>query len=119
MLPLPSSERDIVVALRRPGKADQRELLAKVLDTDLPLVVDADALNLLARQESLVVPDESRPWILTPHPAEAARLLRTSVGNVQSDRVSTALELAGMFSCTVVLKGCGSIIADATGRAQI
>lgn len=82
------------------------------------MVIDADGLNLLARQprESLLLYDNR---VLTPHPAEASRLLNCSVSDIQRDRVSAALKLAGHFGASVVLKGCGTVVADQTGRYAI
>ena len=86
------------------------QFLQKSLDTDLPLVLDADALNLLAG------PLQSRKnrgkWILTPHPGEAARLLGTSTDGIQSDRFKAARELQSRYGGIIVLKGAGTIIAD-------
>ena len=83
-----------------------RGLLAAVLDTDLPLIVDADALNLLARE-----PETRDNWVLTPHPGEAGRLLKISARDVQSDRFAAASALAAGYGGTVVLKGAGSLVA--------
>ncbi|MCZ8235432.1 MAG: NAD(P)H-hydrate epimerase [Inhella sp.] len=78
------------------------------------LVLDADALNHLAGDadwaEQLHA-REGRPTVLTPHPLEAARLLRTDVATVQADRPSQARLLAERSRCTVVLKGSGTVIA--------
>jgi NAD(P)H-hydrate epimerase len=57
--------------------------------------------------------------VLTPHPAEAARLLQTDTPSVQADRVRSAQELAERYQATVVLKGSGSVIAGADGRYAI
>ncbi|MFN2338662.1 MAG: NAD(P)H-hydrate dehydratase, partial [Gammaproteobacteria bacterium] len=81
-------------------------LLAAALETGLPLVVDADALNLLARE-----PLRRGNWILTPHPGEAARLLGTSATEVEADRFAAVRALAERYGGTVVLKGAGSLIA--------
>ena len=81
-------------------------LLARVLETKLPLVVDADALNLLARD-----PVQSHRWVLTPHPGEAARLLGCSTTEIQQDRIRAAQDLQARYGGTVVLKGCGSLVA--------
>lgn len=72
-----------------------------------PCVVDADALNLLARQ-----PFERSTWVLTPHPGEAARLLATAAREIELDRYGRVVELARRFRATVVLKGARSLIAD-------
>ena len=95
------------------------EMLRMCLQTRSPLVVDADGLNLLAmhRQNPPEAPEAG--WILTPHPAEAARLLGSGSREVQADRVGSALKLAREFNAVVVLKGCGTVIADAGGRYAI
>lgn len=84
-----------------------RELFAQVLASGLPLVVDADGLNLLAQQ-----PCQRDNWLLTPHPGEAARLLGSTVPAVQQDRFSAATALATKYGGAVVLKGNGSLVAD-------
>ncbi|WP_019399676.1 bifunctional ADP-dependent NAD(P)H-hydrate dehydratase/NAD(P)H-hydrate epimerase [Pseudoxanthomonas sp. GW2] len=81
-------------------------LFRKVLESDLPHVLDADALNLLAE-----APMPLGDAILTPHPGEAARLLGSSTAAVQADRYAAAAALAQRYGCVVVLKGAGSIIA--------
>lgn len=81
---------------------------------DEPLVLDADALNLVAAaQEGLAVLRESPSplRILTPHHAEAARLLRQTVEAVRADRVAAVLELAERSGAVVVLKGHGTLVA--------
>jgi len=95
--------------------------LAAALGSHCPLVVDADALNLLASDAALAQACLARPapTVLTPHPLEAARLLRSEASSVQADRVGHALELARHFNAIVVLKGAGSVIASADGRYAI
>ncbi|AXS79706.1 NAD(P)H-hydrate dehydratase [Dechloromonas sp. HYN0024] len=96
-------------------------LLEQSLKTSLPLVLDADALNLLAadrRLESQLVQRDA-PAIMTPHPAEAARLLSCSVGDIQSDRIQAARHLASRYHCNIALKGCGTVIASTDGRFWI
>lgn len=94
------------------------ELLRLALDSPLPLVLDADALNLLADHPVLrgKVSRGDTPRILTPHPAEAARLLGTTTDTVQADRLTAALELARRHRAIVALKGCGSIVATPEGN---
>ena len=77
-----------------------------LLASDLPLVVDADGLNLLAAE-----PRERADWLLTPHPGEAARLLRIEIEDVQRDRRTAARSLARTFGAHVVLKGPNSLVA--------
>lgn len=97
------------------------DLLRRAVEAPLPLVVDADGLNLLAAHPVLMkrLAARAAPTVLTPHPAEAARLLGTTTEAVQADRVATALALAGRCHAHVVLKGCGSIVAAADGRWAI
>ncbi|MCC7632956.1 NAD(P)H-hydrate dehydratase [Stenotrophomonas rhizophila] len=82
------------------------ELWRLVRDSGKPLVVDADALNLLARDAQPL-----HDAILTPHPGEAARLLQTTTAQVQADRYAAAQALAERFHAMVVLKGAGTVIA--------
>jgi hydroxyethylthiazole kinase-like uncharacterized protein yjeF len=63
--------------------------------------------------------DRTAETVLTPHPLEAARLLRTGAANVQGDRVGHALELAHRFKALVVLKGAGTVVAGADGAYAI
>ena len=82
------------------------------------LVLDADALNLIARDPGLqnALVHRGQPAVLTPHPAEAARLLGSTTAEVQADRVAAACRLAGQLHAWVVLKGCGSVVASPDGR---
>ena len=82
-----------------------RVLFESVLDSGLPLVVDADALNLLA-----LAPLKRDDWVLTPHPGEAARLLKTTSAEVQSDRFAAIAALREKFGGTIVLKGSGTLV---------
>ena len=97
---------------------DAAALLAVTLARPVPLLLDADALNLVALQSSLreAVRTRAAATVLTPHPAEAARLLGTDTASVQADRLRAALELARSFRALVVLKGCGSIVATPDER---
>lgn len=82
-------------------------LHAEALAAGKPLVLDADALNVLARH-TRVLPAGT---ILTPHPGEAARLLGFTTAEVQANRFAAARLLAEMFGCVVVLKGAGTLVA--------
>jgi ADP-dependent NAD(P)H-hydrate dehydratase / NAD(P)H-hydrate epimerase len=95
--------------------------LDAALDSGLPLVLDADALNLLAAAAPLAQKLRGRaaPALLTPHPAEAARLLASTTREVQSDRVGAALRLSSTFKHPVVLKGAGSICGAPDGTWYI
>ncbi|MBI3774043.1 MAG: NAD(P)H-hydrate dehydratase [Gammaproteobacteria bacterium] len=101
-------ERATVAALG-PGlgqSAWARELFGQILDSDLPCVIDADALNLLAAE-----PLRRDHWVLTPHPGEAARLLNNTVAQVQRDRFAAAYALQAKYGGVVVLKGAGTLVA--------
>lgn len=82
-------------------------LLKTVLASKLPLVIDADALNLIAK---LSKPPKLKHAIITPHPGEAARLLKTTAEKIQADRVAAAQKLQQRFGSVVVLKGAGTIV---------
>ncbi|MBI2305793.1 MAG: NAD(P)H-hydrate dehydratase [Rhodocyclales bacterium] len=103
------------------GGPAQVALLEAACALDLPLLLDADALNLLAGEGNLEVAVASRqaPTLLTPHPAEAARLLDRDVAAVQADRIAAACELAAQFNAEVALKGCGTVLASPDGRWRI
>ncbi|MDR2637644.1 MAG: NAD(P)H-hydrate dehydratase [Zoogloeaceae bacterium] len=102
-----------------------RDLLPRALAAQTPLLLDADALTLLTIIPSLTQRLESQirqrreqgfPTLLTPHPAEAARLLATTPLAIQENRLESARELARRFQAWVVLKGCGSIVSSPEGR---
>jgi hydroxyethylthiazole kinase-like uncharacterized protein yjeF len=93
---------------------DARSVLAEVLATDLPAVVDADALTLLSEHPELVG-DRSAPTVLTPHDREFARLF----GDVGTDRVAAARRGASGLGCTVLLKGDATVVADADGTTYV
>ena len=87
--------------------------LAAALGHKAALVLDADALNLIAAQPKLQKSLAARTGasILTPHPAEAARLLATTTDKIQHDRIAAAQTLSSRFNAAVVLKGNGSVCA--------
>ena len=85
------------------------------LDSGKPLVLDADGLNLLAREARSF----SAPAVLTPHPGEAARLLDTTTADILRDRFAAARALAKRYHAVVVLKGAGSLIAHPDGRLDV
>ncbi|MDP2826109.1 MAG: NAD(P)H-hydrate dehydratase [Sulfuritalea sp.] len=107
--------------IRRCLPAERNPRHAGRASADFPLLLDADALNLLAAHPVLAarVARREAATLLTPHPAEAARLLATTTEAVQADRVGAALELAQRFHAHVALKGCGTVIAHPDGRWRI
>ena len=112
-------ERASVVAIG-PGLGQQAwsgQLLrvAQMQERALPLVLDADGLNLLAQsglEGGLVEPQQRDNWVLTPHPGEAARLLGWSVAQIQADRFEAVNQLQRRYGGVVVLKGAGTLISD-------
>ncbi|NND59291.1 MAG: NAD(P)H-hydrate dehydratase [Gammaproteobacteria bacterium] len=82
-----------------------QRLLTTTLGNDKPMVVDADALNLLARHAQ-----RRDNWVLTPHPGEAGRLLDLRSAEVQQDRLAALAQLLERYGGTVVLKGAGTLI---------
>ena len=111
---------DVIVAGTGLGASAWAEKMARTcLGSSAPVVMDADGLNLLARMG----PESTRllagQWIITPHPAEAARLLACPSGQVQADRVGAALALAERFQAVTVLKGCGTVVTAPDGRYAI
>ena len=101
------------------GRTDvSRAVLASTLDFEGPIVLDADALVLLPalKEQVLARTADSTPTLLTPHPGEAAVLLDTDITHIEADRIEAARAIAATYNATVVLKGCGSIIATPDGR---
>lgn len=109
-------ERADVVAIG-PGLGQDdwsRAMVDGVSVCDKPMVLDADALNLLAR-----APRRNSNWILTPHPGEAGRLIGGSAGDVQADRLSAARKIVERYGGVVVLKGAGTLVVDAESAPHI
>ncbi len=94
------------------------DLLALCLAHPVSLLLDADALNLISQHPHLALALQQRQAasVITPHPAEAARLLKTTVENIQANRQQSTLDLARKFGVTSVLKGAGTICADNDGN---
>jgi NAD(P)H-hydrate epimerase len=105
------SGADVVLIGPGLGRDDwAREVLTAAFSTisaDTRVVVDADALNLVATG---VARQHCDHWILTPHPAEAARLLRVSTDDVQRDRMAALQNLCGQRGGTIVLKGANTLV---------
>lgn len=116
------AEPDALVVGPGLGTSDAAHaLLERTLETRIPLALDADALNLIARDPLLLAAAQARgaPTLATPHPGEAARLLGTTIGAVQDDRVAAAHELSRRLAANVVLKGAGSVLAHPDGSFDI
>ncbi|KRD40055.1 carbohydrate kinase [Lysobacter sp. Root916] len=92
-----------------------RDLQACVLESQRPLLLDADALNLLAERPRTLHAD----CVLTPHPGEAARLLGIDTAQVQADRLSAARALRDRYACAIVLKGAGTIVTAPDAEPRV
>jgi len=107
------------------GKRDHaKRVLTDVLRLDMPKLLDADALNLIAEDDALAGETAARgragdPCIITPHPLEAARLLQTDAKTVQADRIAAARQLSARYAAIAVLKGSGTVIASPDGRVAV
>ncbi len=98
------------------GHSDwSKELFYRGLQTSVPLIIDADGLNWLARKTRH---SPHQHWILTPHPGEAARLLDITVEQVQMDRVHAVQLLQQRYGGVIVLKGAGTLLATANQPIQ-
>ncbi len=96
------------------ASVDAAFYLRCALESNLPVVIDADALNLIAVDEKFktLLKQTVTEKILTPHPAEAARLLACTTREVQADRIAAATTLTQNYNAHVVLKGAGSVCAS-------
>lgn len=117
-------EADDTTLVVGPGLGTSREahdLVALAITSKAPLVLDADALNLLAAEPGLQhkLTNRDAPTLLTPHPLEAARLLGISSAQVQVDRLRSATTIAKKFNAVVILKGSGTVIAKPDGNIAI
>ena len=95
-----------------------QKVLHDALKLDTTLVVDADALNILAMRPDLrsLLLTRKAASVITPHPGEAARLLGIGTDDVQAARPQAAQELAKRLNCSVVLKGAGSLCVSREGK---
>lgn len=96
------------------------ELLTWLLvATELPMVIDADGLNLLTGQLELLKQRSGAPVILTPHPGEMARLSGLSIAEIEDDRYQVAVEFAAEHGVVLLLKGARTVVASPDGRVRI
>jgi ADP-dependent NAD(P)H-hydrate dehydratase / NAD(P)H-hydrate epimerase len=95
------------------------QMLQQAFKSGLPMVLDADALNILAAGR--VVPDTATRanWLLTPHPGEAARLLGVTINDISADRFGSVERLQKKLGGAVILKGAGSLVAGESGRMGV
>jgi hydroxyethylthiazole kinase-like uncharacterized protein yjeF len=98
-----------------------QKLLYDALLLDVPAVLDADALNIIAKRPDLraILHSRKSATVFTPHPGEAAHLLACSTADVQADRVAAVTKLAKKLNGSVVLKGSGSLCATRDGKLYI
>jgi NAD(P)H-hydrate epimerase len=124
LAPLIDGKRAIAAGPGMPPSLAMREVLGRLCraaaERQVALVLDADALNHLAADPSLLAGHAApERVVLTPHPGEAARLLGVTTAEVQADRTRIALALASRFNATVALKGARTVVAAPDGRLAI
>ena len=105
--PLLAKASVIAIGMGLGQQAWGRALFAAAISQPQPMIIDADALNLLAQ-----TPRYQTHWILTPHPGEAARLLNCSTVDIQQDRFASVSALQNKYKGIVILKGSGTLIAS-------
>jgi hydroxyethylthiazole kinase-like uncharacterized protein yjeF len=116
------TDLDAIVAGPGLGTSERAEtLVGAVIASDIPCVLDADALNLLSDNTNLrdACARRTVDTLLTPHPAEAARLLGVSTEQIQANRVAAARDLSKRYHAHVVLKGNGSVMVARDGHLFI
>jgi hydroxyethylthiazole kinase-like uncharacterized protein yjeF len=114
------TSRPITTWLMGPGLGTSdaaAQTLQGLMSCNLPVVLDADALNLMAQDPALQrqCGRRSAPTVITPHPGEAGRLLNCSTPHVQANRTATAVQLSQQLNAITVLKGHRTLIANADG----
>jgi len=119
---LKNSKPDVVVLGCGLGQSPAaQKIVYDALLLDVPLVLDADALNIIADRPDLrgMLHTRKAATVVTPHPGEAARLLACSTDDIQKDRAAAATSLVKRLSASVVLKGAGSLIATREGKLYL
>ena len=119
---LKSTKPNVLVVGCGLGKSlPAQKLLYDALLPDVALVLDADALNIIAMRPDLrgMLHTRKAPTVFTPHPGEAAHLLACSTEEVQKDRAAAVRELARRLGGSVVLKGAGSLCVTSDGKLHI
>ncbi|HHW28152.1 MAG TPA: NAD(P)H-hydrate dehydratase [Syntrophomonadaceae bacterium] len=117
----------VTVAAIGPGLGQEEETADFLEDLlknlDIPIVLDADALNIIAKRSYLLsdqaLAKQRRNWVLTPHPGEMARLCNTTIAAIQEDRVGVAAEASRKWGVVLVLKGAHTVIAAPEGPLYI
>jgi hydroxyethylthiazole kinase-like uncharacterized protein yjeF len=119
---LKNSKPDVVVLGCGLGQSlAAQKIVYDALLLDVPLVLDADALNIIAERPDLrgMLHTRKAATVVTPHPGEAARLLACSTEDIQKDRAGSAMHLVKRLSASVVLKGAGSLIATRESKLYL
>jgi NAD(P)H-hydrate epimerase len=99
-----------------------KRLLAQILDHPIPIVIDADALNILAQDLNLLAKKSvqvKENIILTPHPGELARLIKQDIAFIQKNRIAVAKKTAQELGCILVLKGDKTVITHPSGKTLV
>ncbi len=99
------------------GKGLFEHVVKHVLETHLPLVVDADALNILSNKSDKKLKYDH--WILTPHPGEAGRLLNKTPQEIQNNRVDCIEEIQNRFGGVIILKGADSLVLGENAKPEV
>ena len=99
------------------GKSEDIKIILEKLihNSTVPIVLDADGINTLADNIELLK-ESKAPVIITPHPAEMARLCKNTVAEIEADRINYAKDFATKYNCTLVLKGANTIVASPQGE---
>ena len=113
LLPLLARASVVVIGPGLGQSVWAQALLTMVLDIDKPVILDADALNLIAQAPSLPTVNATR--VFTPHPGEAARLLNVTTADIEQDRFAAVQALQQKYAGSIVLKGAGTVIRDNEG----
>lgn len=119
---LKSTRPDVLVVGCGLGKSlAAQKLLYDALLIEVPLVLDADALNLIAQRPDLrgMLHTRKAATVFTPHPGEAARLLDCKTEDIQADRAVAAINLGKRLGSSVVLKGAGSLCVTRDGKLHL
>ena len=114
--PLLSAPSVLVVGPGLGRSSWSEQVLQQAIKSGLPMVVDADALNLIS-EGKLVRHLDARQWVLTPHPGEAARLLGRNNSEIQANRPQACRDIHERLGATVLLKGAGTLIVGPGGMS--
>lgn len=96
---------------------DQFQIVRDIIESGLPAVLDADALNSIKNSPEIL--KKNSRLVITPHPGEFSRLSGLSTSEIQKDRLNVSLEFAKEYGCVVVLKGAGTVVASPEGSLFI